>query len=180
MMKTNERRYIRVKCFAPATLRIRDKERECEIRDISLCGAFVKTPVEVRLDQKVKLRTTLSGEDQPHIHLSGRIVRIVPDHDGPQDQPPGPGSGFGLDFGAISLRSREAIDAYVRRTFRAFRRLQFELARTDPDPEVLRRMVAETHLAGHTYTPESLKTLVARELESFRFRGKDGSRAELS
>ncbi len=168
MSTINERRYVRVKCLTPASFEYRGNSYEGTMRDVSLCGTFVLSPLPVEMDEKVKIETKLP-ECEP-VTLRGRIVRIVLPNRITQDPVTDTQAGFGVDFGAVPLATREAIDGYVRLMFRTFRKLQFELSRADVSQDAIQELLHQTYLPKRSYSVDALKDLVAAELKGFRLR----------
>ncbi len=161
-----ERRYLRVLVLKPSSVLVGHRRIEADLRDISLCGAFVVTDESIEEEKPVELVFTLPDREGT-LSAKGRIARIS--HGG---SPLGEPSGWGIDFDKIGKKTRQAVDEYVRNTFRAFKMLKFELSKTNPDMEIAREMLTKTYL-HRNYTPESLKDEVSTELEKFRLRGKE-------
>ncbi len=153
---------MRMKVLKSCTFTYAGELLEGNLRDISLCGALILSPKAVLAGERIQLDVTLPGTSEP-IHLNGKIVRSLAE--GGQL-----GTGFGVDFTVVSLHNREAIDNYVRSTFRHFRRLQFELSKFDVDWETVNELLQHTYLPARTYSAEALRSLVTLELDSFRLR----------
>ena len=167
----NERRYVRVRCQSAGHFEYEGSRYEGVVRDISLCGLYLMTDLPVEAGRKIRVTTALPAGADQEIQLRGRIVRIVSAPTGPK--PAARGSeevGFGVDFAAIPLKTRTVIDNYVRETFRAFRRAQFELSKADCDEALVREILDETYLVDKGYPLETLKDIVAAELKTFRLR----------
>ncbi len=170
MPETNERRYVRVKCNSSLHFSYRGQSHNGILYDISLCGAFVATSLAVETGEKVRLDTSLPTDGAPPLTLRGRIVRLVRPGGGAAQPPSQAPEGFGVDFAALPISTREAIDEYVRRMFRAFRKLQFELSRDVADGKAIQELIAQTYLPRRTYSRERLQDIVAAELKNFRLR----------
>ena len=167
----NERRYVRVRCQSAARFEYEGRDFEAIVRDISLCGLYLMTDLQVEVGKKIRLSTTLPASDDQEIQLRGRIVRIVGTPTGPRSASRNSEEvGFGVDFAAIPLKTRTVIDNYVRETFRAFRRAQFELSKADCDEALVREILEGTYLVDKGYPLETLKDIVAAELKTFRLR----------
>lgn len=162
---------MRVKCQTPGEFDYEGEHYTGTVRDISLCGLYLSTELPVEIGEKVRVETTLPTHTDQPLQLRGRIVRVVrpPDNSGARSGA-GEESGFGVDFAAMPLQTRTVIDNYVRETFRAFRRAQFELSKVDCDETLVRELLKETYLVDKGYPLETLKHIVAAELKTFRLR----------
>ncbi len=153
---------MRMKVLSACTFTYSGETCTGTLHDISLCGALVLSPREVEVGTKVQLDFSLPEANEP-IRVNGRSVRLLNNnsHLGP---------GFGIDFTVLAINHREAIDHYVRTTFRHFRRLQFELSKFEIDWTVVNDLLRHTYLSPRTYSADVLRNLVTLELDSFRLR----------
>ncbi len=165
-----ERRYLRMEVHRPATVYVYSKKLEGILKNISLCGAFVVLDYPAEMGMPVGLRFNLPNRDRT-LSAEGRVTRIEPpvaEEGGRPDRP----TGWGIEFERVREEHVAAIDEYVRQTFRAFRRLQFELSKMNPDSAIVAELLTQTYLR-RTYTPESLKNVISAELKKFRLRGEE-------
>jgi uncharacterized protein (TIGR02266 family) len=74
-------------------------------RDINEGGVFVATESPLGLDEPVELSFQLPG-GVDSIHVTGRVVRVQTKDEG--------ASGMAVEFDALDVRARSAIDSLVR------------------------------------------------------------------
>ncbi len=162
MLQVTDRRYMRMKVLKPLAFTCESGTHDGTLQDISLCGALILSPATIETGTRVQLDFKLPTDPDP-IRVHGKVVRLL--------SPGNPlGTGFGVDFTVVGINHREAIDHYVRSTFRYFRSLQFELSKFDVDWTTVRELVQHTYLQAQSYSTDALRNLVAIELESFRLR----------
>lgn len=75
------RNFSRILFNAPATLLVERLELPCEVLDLSLRGALLRSPTPLAIGVRAELALTL-GSDDARIVMSGDIAHIERDHIG--------------------------------------------------------------------------------------------------
>jgi len=85
----NLRHFKRVQVDLGAELMYRQKAFQVDVKDISLGGAYIESPLPVQPNEGIELRIFLSNPEHV-IEVSGRIAWVKPDR-----------SGIGIEFGQL-------------------------------------------------------------------------------
>ncbi len=83
---SNLRHFNRVKVDLGAELLYLQKAFQVEVKDISLGGAYIETPLKLPMNESVELRIFLNNPEHT-VEAAGRVAWIKPD-----------ASGFGIEF----------------------------------------------------------------------------------
>lgn len=109
------RRGLRVPIRLPVQLRIDEREREGEIVNLSMGGAYVALADPPELDASVGLRFPI-GERL--LETQARVAHRQPE---PQPGHAVPGPGMGLAFGGLPASDERLLDGFVRERVNSFR-----------------------------------------------------------
>ncbi|MBM4292072.1 MAG: PilZ domain-containing protein [Deltaproteobacteria bacterium] len=86
---SNIRHFNRVKVDLGAELLYLQKAFQVEVKDISLGGAYIETPLRLPMEERVELRIFLNNPEHT-VEALGRVAWIKPDQ-----------SGFGIEFAQL-------------------------------------------------------------------------------
>jgi hypothetical protein len=81
VQSTELRHFSRILFNAPATLLVEQIKHPCEVLDLSLRGALLRTPMTLPVGVQAELALTL-GSDEARIVMTGEVAHIKQDHIG--------------------------------------------------------------------------------------------------